>query len=127
MIIFTPFWFSGKLYILKPPYITVKCEGKKKKSREKIHNTERWNKTKWHGYLLAKEYYLSYWRLSLDGYKQLSSGFLQGRGQQICHIMHRVLLWQRLLSTRDRADTAKQTSPTATGKHQALRGFLAHP
>lgn len=97
---FHSFWFSGKLYILKPPYITVKCEGKKK-SREKIHNTERWNKTKWHGYLLAKEYYLSYWRLSLDGYKQLSPEFLQGRGQQICYIMHRVLLWQGLLSTRD--------------------------
>lgn len=35
MIIFTPFWFSGKLYILKPPYITVKCEGKKKKAEKR--------------------------------------------------------------------------------------------
>lgn len=81
---------------------------------------------KWHRYLLAKEYYLSYWRLSLDGYKQLSSGFLQGRGQQTCRIMHGVFLWHRLLSTGDRADTAKQTSPKATGKHEVQRGFLSH-
>lgn len=101
MIIFTPFRFQESYIYLNLPASQLNVKREKKKSREKIHNTERWNKTKWHGYLLAKEYYLSYWRLSLDGYKQLSSGFLQGRGQQICHIMHRVLLWQRLLSTRD--------------------------
>lgn len=72
-------------------------------------------------YLLAKEYYLSCRRSSLDGYKQLSSGFLQGRGQQICCIMHGVFLWHRLLSAGDPADTTKQTSPKATGKRQAWR------
>lgn len=76
---------------------------------------------KWCRYLLAKEYYLSCRRSSLDGNKQLSSGFLQGRGQQICRIMHGVFLWHRLLSTGDPADTTKQTSPTATGKRQARR------
>lgn len=81
---------------------------------------------KWHRYLLAKEYYLSYWRLSLDGYKQLSSELLQGRGQRTCHIMHGVFLWHRLLSTGDQADTTKQTSPKATGKCQAQRGLLFH-
>lgn len=99
MIIFTPFGFQESYIHLNLPTSQLNVKGKK--SREKIHNTERWNKTKWHGYLLAKEYYLSYWRLSLDGYKQLSPEFLQGRGQQICYIMHRVLLWQGLLSTRD--------------------------
>lgn len=87
--------------------------------KKKTHKTERWNKMKWHIYLLAKEYYLSYWRFSLDGYKQLSSGFLQGRSQQIHRVMHGVLLWHTLLSTGDQADTTKQTSPKATGKHQA--------
>lgn len=81
---------------------------------------------KWHGYPVAKENYLSYWRLSLDGHKQLSSGFLQGRGQQIRGIMHGIFLWHRLLSTGDQADTTKQTSPKATDKHQAPRGFLSH-
>lgn len=33
---FHSFWFSGKLYILKPPYITVKCEGEKKAEKRSI-------------------------------------------------------------------------------------------
>lgn len=130
LIIFTPFGFQGSYRCLKlPPFqLNVKQGGKKKKrQKKKIHRTERWNKMKWHRYLLAKEYYLSYWRLSLDGYKQLSSRFLQGRGQQISHIMHGVLLRHRLSSTGDPADTTKQTSPKATGKQQAQRRFLSHP
>lgn len=127
LIIFSP--FPRKLQMLKSPHIEVKCkerELKKRGQKEKIHKTERWNKMKWHRYLLAKEDYLSYWRLSLDGYKQLPSGFLQGRGQHIRHIMHGVFLWHRILSTGDLADTTKQTSPKATGKHEAQRGFLSH-
>lgn len=69
---------------------------------------------------------LSYWGWSQDEYKLLWSRFHWSRGWQICHIMHVVILWHRLLSTGDWADTTKLTSPKATDCTQdsGLEGFL---
>lgn len=56
---------------------------KEKRQKKKIHKSERWNKMKWHGYPVAKENYLSYWRLSLDGYKNCSHlGFFKAEANK---------------------------------------------